>query len=410
MTTKIFITDGNLRSTLAAVRSLGRKGLFVGTGNETRGMIAGASRYCRERLIYPSPLLEPERFQSFLCKELVPRGYTHLLATSDVTVQLVAPLKSRLAPNIIAMLESEETLLLVQDKAAMLGLAERLNLGVPRYTRESDRDSLLQFASEVGFPVVIKPCRSRQLVAGAWQDGGVTYAHSPEELIAKCQSEGSSVSGPLIQEKIAGEGRGVFLLMWKGEVKAAFCHRRLREKPPWGGLSVLSESVPLDRGLVERSAALLRESSWNGPAMVEYKIDQRDGEAKLMEVNGRFWGSLQLAIDSGIDFPDIYFRLVCGEDIPPQLAYRTGVRSRWLLGDIDSLITRLRSSEKQQRQYYSTISRFRACADFCQFAGKNLHYDVFSMRDLRPGWEEWKQYVPLNLRLLLAPRAEGKRS
>ena len=404
---KVFITDGNLRSTLAAVRSLGRVGVFVGTGNEERGMIAGASKYCREALIYPSPVLEPERFQFFLREQLTARGYTHLLPMSDVTVQLVAPLKSHLAPGITIMAEGPEALSRVQDKAAMLSLAGRVNVAVPRYTTGCDPDSLLRFADSVGFPVVIKPCRSRQYLEGAWREGSVTYAHTPEELIAKYQAACRLIPDPLVQEKIAGEGRGVFLLMWKGDVKAAFCHRRLREKPPWGGLSVLSESLPLDRALVERSAALLREVPWNGPAMVEYKFDTRDGEAKLMEVNGRFWGSLQLAIDAGIDFPAIYYRLSCGEDVPPQLEYRAGVKSRWLLGDLDSLVTRLRSSEQQQRLYYSPVSRLRACADFCHFFGKDLHYDVLSIRDLGPGWQELKQYIPLNLRLLLFPTLAG---
>jgi len=77
---------------------------------------------------------------------------------SDVTVQLVAPLKGRLTPGITAMVESEETLLWVQDKAAMLSLAAQVDIRVPRYTRESDQESLLQFAAEAGFPVVIKPC------------------------------------------------------------------------------------------------------------------------------------------------------------------------------------------------------------------------------------------------------------
>ena len=39
--------------------------------------------------------------------------------------------------------------------------------------------------------------------------------------------------------------------------------------------------------------------------MVEFKLDARDGVAKLMEINGRFWGSLQLAVDAGVDFPAI---------------------------------------------------------------------------------------------------------
>jgi predicted ATP-grasp superfamily ATP-dependent carboligase len=226
-------------------------------------------------------------------------------------------------------------------------------------------------------------------------------------LIARHEDAHRFIPDPLVQEKISGEGRGVFLLMWEGEVKAAFCHRRLREKPPWGGLSVLSESLPLDRALVERSAELLRTVSWNGPAMVEYKIDEREGEAKLMEVNGRFWGSLQLAIDAGVDFPAIYYRLVCGEDVPSPPEYRAGVKSRWLLGDLDSLITRLRCTERQQRLYPSAVSRWRACADFCHFFGRDLHYDVCSMSDPGPGWQEMQQYISVNLRLALAAGSAG---
>jgi predicted ATP-grasp superfamily ATP-dependent carboligase len=354
-------------------------------------------------LLYPSPVLEPERFQSFLCEQLPSRGYTHLLATSDVTVQLIAPLKYRLAPAIVTMVEDAEILSLVQDKAAMLDVAGRINLGAPRYITGCDRESLLRFADSVGYPLVIKPRRSRQYLHGSWSVGSVTYAQNPEELIAKYEAACRAIPDPLVQEKISGEGRGVFLLMWKGEVKAAFCHRRLREKPPWGGVSVLSESLPLDRALVERSAELLREVRWNGPAMVEYKTDTRDGEAKLMEVNGRFWGSLQLAIDAGIDFPAIYFRLVRGQHVTPQLEYRAGVKCRWLLGDLDSLITRLRSTAQQEQLYPSPTSRLRSCSEFLRFFGRDLHYDVLSMSDPGPGWQEFRQYVPLNLGLLLSP-------
>jgi len=405
---KVFVTDGNLRSTLAVVRSLGRAGVFVGTGNDEPGMIAGESKYCREKLLYPSPMLEPERFQTFIREQLPARGYTHLLATSDVTVQLVASLKHLLAPAICTMVEDADALSFVQDKAAMLELAERIKLGAPRSVTACDRETLLRFADSVGYPVVIKPRRSRQYLHGSWSQGSVMYAQNAEELITKYEAACRSIPDPLVQEKISGEGRGVFLLMWKGEVKAAFCHRRLREKPPWGGVSVLSESLPMDHELVERSAELLREARWNGPAMVEYKTDQRDGEAKLMEVNGRFWGSLQLAIDAGIDFPAIYFRLVRGQEVTPQLEYRAGVKCRWLLGDLDSLITRLRSTAQQERLYPSPVSRLRSCMEFLCFFGGNLHYDVLSRSDPGPGWQELKQYVPLNLHLLLSPVFAGK--
>ena len=68
-------------------------------------------------------------------------------------------------------------------------------------------------------------------------------------------------------------------------------------------MSVYRESVAADPDLVRRSRALLDAFGWCGVAMVEYKLDERTGTPYLMEVNGRFWGSLQLAIDAGVDFP-----------------------------------------------------------------------------------------------------------
>ena len=52
----------------------------------------------------------------------------------------------------------------------------------------------------------------------------------------------------LIQERIVGPGIGVFVLCDHGRLLAAFAHRRLREKPPSGGASVLCESVAVDPG------------------------------------------------------------------------------------------------------------------------------------------------------------------
>ena len=73
----------------------------------------------------------------------------------------------------------------------------------------------------------------------------------------------------------------MFLLSWNGELKAAFCHRRLREKPPWGGVSVYRESIPFDEEIVEKSFTLLQAIGWQGPAMVEFKVDQTRRAAEI---------------------------------------------------------------------------------------------------------------------------------
>jgi predicted ATP-grasp superfamily ATP-dependent carboligase len=405
----VFVTDGNLRSTLAVVRSLGRAGITVGVGDTRRESLAGGSKYCRESLAYPSPLHEPLGFQQFLLKELVPHGYRFLLATSDLTVQLVAPLRQALAPRVCLLVEDEARLRLVQDKAALLCLAQSQDVDVPRFVCTSVREQILHFAASAGYPVVIKPRCSRLWIDGQWRNGSVQYAHTPRELLDRWEESHRSIPLPMVQERIEGEGRGVFLCMWNGEVKAAFCHRRLREKPPWGGVSVLSESIAPEKDIVDRSARLLRAAGWSGPAMVEYKMDVRDGKPKLMEINARYWGSLQLAIASGADFPLLHYRLAQGEDPPAQMDYRTGVRCRWLLGDLDSLLTRLRLPEKKRCLLRDTESRLRACAEFLCFRGRDLRYDVFSADDSRPGWLECEQYLRENMSILWRKVAPGKK-
>jgi predicted ATP-grasp superfamily ATP-dependent carboligase len=407
---RAFITDGNLRSTLAVVRSLGRAGVWVGVGDDGPHPISGASRYCCESVLYPSPIKEPEAFQNFMRFELPKMGYTHLLATSDVTVQLVALLKEQLEPQVTVMTSSAEALNKVQDKAAMLEEARKIGIAVPLTITNCSRAELLQFADEVGYPVVVKPRRSRQYCHGRWHTGSVSYAWTPAEVVDLYES--CPIQFPLVQERVVGEGRGVFLLMWKGEIQAAFCHRRLREKPPWGGVSVLSESIPLDMTIVRQAALLLRRMQWQGPAMVEFKVDERTGESKLMEVNGRYWGSLQLAIDAGVDFPAAHILLTCGERITAQITYRTGVQCRWLLGDVDALISRLRVTPRQEMLCPQSSSRAKVCAEFLRFLAPKLHYDVLSLRDPAPGWRELRDYFAVNLQLaahaLVEDRPQGE--
>jgi predicted ATP-grasp superfamily ATP-dependent carboligase len=209
----------------------------------------------------------------------------------------------------------------------------------------------------------------------------VVYAATSEEFRKKYSEVHQAIPFPLVQEKIVGDGQGIFLLVWNGELIAAFRHRRLREKPPWGGVSTLRESLSLDGSLVSKSFRLLQSISWNGVAMAEYKNDVRDGRPKLMEINGRFWGSLQLAIDAGMNFPLLLYRAALGEVPQPQMSYRSGVQTRWLLGDLDNLLIRWRRPAPGD-------SRWRACREFVRFWGKDLHYETFRREDPAPGWLE----------------------
>ena len=57
-----------------------------------------------------------------------------------------------------------------------------------------------------------------------------------------------------------------------------------------------------------------------------------DGEFYLLEVNGRYWGSLALTINSGVDIPWYHYQQLTGTtpNVDPNLGYRTDVKQRKL--------------------------------------------------------------------------------
>jgi predicted ATP-grasp superfamily ATP-dependent carboligase len=176
--------------------------------------------------------------------------------------------------------------------------------------------------------------------------------------------------------------------MHGGKIVASFGHRRIREKPPSGGVSVLSESTNPPAALIDVSAALLQALGWDGIAMVEFKLDHESGRHVLMEINGRLWGSLQLAIDAGVDFPGLLVSLALGERPEPQASYRIGVRTRWTLGDFDHLIARLTKSREELRLPPTAPGRLRAAAGFLRAFLPPVESEVMRLSDPRPGLRE----------------------
>jgi predicted ATP-grasp superfamily ATP-dependent carboligase len=167
----------------------------------------------------------------------------------------------------------------------------------------------------------------------------------------------------------------------------------LREKPPTGGVSVYRESVPLRPDVREHAERLLRHFGWTGAAMVEFKEDARTGIPYLMEVNGRFWGSLQLAIDAGVNFPVMLVRLALDEDVDPPSGYELGVRSRWLWGDFDHLLAVLRTPRWYRDAHPTFPSRGAALAKFLVPWRPGDRFEILRLTDLLPFFRESIQWI-----------------
>ncbi len=339
---RVLITDGEERAALAVVRSLGRAGHHPIVCSPRRRSLAGASRFARERAVVPDPLAAPGAYADAVERLVGGTGAEVLLPISEASLLALLPRADQL--GVVLPMPTLASFERIRDKAAVRETARRLGIGVPGQrvaTKPADAPS----PDELSFPVVLKPARS--VIDGA-SDGArakSSVLHAPDAAAyrAALRDVPAAAYPLLVQQRIVGPGAGVFVLLWEGEPLAAFGHRRLREKPPSGGVSVYRESTPVDERILELSLRLLRAFDWRGVAMVELKIDQGTGRPYLMEINGRFWGSLQLAIDAGVDFPALLLDAALGRRPAPVDRYRVGVRTRWWWGDVDHLIARVRA-------------------------------------------------------------------
>lgn len=330
----MLVTDAGSTKALAIVRSLG-KVMEVWTASASRLDLASWSRYTTRHLRYPFD--KPSELVPWLLNTCREHSIQVVLCPEGQSSFLVSRARDRFAAaGVHAAVPPAAALERVMDKAATIAAAAAVGIPVPRTRVLAHLDDAIPAARELGYPVVVKPRFSE------YWDGrrflvsrGVGYARSDDDLRAALRRvQPPSFPPPLLQEFIPGDGVGFSaVLSPDGSTCAEFAHERLRDLRPTGSGSVLRRSVAIDPQVREWSLALLRSLCWSSVAMVEFRRDSQTGQLYLMEVNGRFWGSVQLAIEAGVNFPEIVVRSALGERSPAP-PYRDGVVVRWWLGDL----------------------------------------------------------------------------
>lgn len=335
---KILLLDGYSTRTLACVRSWGRRGVRFAVAGETRWDMSLCSRYAKETGTYTSPKRDAGQFiadVNRLCRDL---GADHVFPTSEAGIMACSQREEELiATPIIPRRDELEASF---SKMNTLRLAQTVGVHVPETLYLTRENSTIPRHLSLRFPVVVKSESSEVMQQGKAVTSGKTYyAQNRGELERECAARLSQGQSVLVQEFIDGYGIGVSGLFRKGAPVALIGHRRIRESNPMGGPSAVAETIAIEAGLLKSTSALVSRIGMTGPAMVEYKVDRRDGRAYLMEINGRFWGSILLALAAGLDLPYLYWKMLQGVAIgDEEKKYRIGVRGRNLVGDTKCLL------------------------------------------------------------------------
>jgi predicted ATP-grasp superfamily ATP-dependent carboligase len=385
MGTEVMVAGGEGRVGVSVGRSLARRGLKVAIVSVSSFGPALHSKFFYKKFVVPSPAESISAYCERILKILEEGRYEVIFPLSDL--HLIPILSQWIKFEKYAKIASPPPSVvdLTLDKWKTLEIAKKSEIPIPASFIWQDEDGLREISRKLNYPVIIKPRRSYQLKKDRLvQTGYLTFANSPEELIQK----GASLKESLVQELVQGDGYGFFALLKDGKVRAKFAHHRLHEVRVTGGASSLREST-VNRKVESLGTHLLETMNWDGVAMVEFKHDQSTDQYRLMEVNGRFWGSLQLAIFSGVDFPALYYQMLSQGDIPPQPRYKTDVLCRWMPGEVSYLLDALnlirKSEEKRLVLNRKAGNRFEVLKDFILlFFDKRVKYDLFTCSDPLP--------------------------
>jgi predicted ATP-grasp superfamily ATP-dependent carboligase len=335
------------------------------------------SRYSASNVILPSYSGDGSPFAAAVIDFVREHPTRVILPGGDPTVAALLPHRDMLAAlDCTLALAPNSALKIANDKARTLQIARDLGIDQPKSVPVDTMADLPRAIAELGFPFVLKPTVS-------WT-GRSSERVVPIEVIDEAEAAAEAAqllwagAGVLAQEWARGRREGVTLFVTDDDVLASFSHVEHRTTPALGGASVVRESIAILPDTLDASVRLVKAIGLQGICEVEFRRDANN-RPLLMEVNARPAGTMENAILSGIDFPLMIWRWATGLPVERVDSYRSGVRMRWVQGDLRWLRENYRRSGRPD-----SVSRIRSFWIFGTEFARTNYYDYLDWHDLGP--------------------------
>ncbi len=332
----ILVVGDDTRIFLSIVRALGRAGKVVNAFPFSPKAASLSSRYIKTIHQSPDYSENPLAWQNALFTLLQGQCFELVIPCADPAIMALDDFRNRLQNQKLAI-PSSENISVFFDKEQTHQMCDELDVAHTAFKRLAETDTSDSLISRFGLPLVMKPRRS------FWTDKlkareDVVIAVSREEVRETLESIPDR-SRFLVESYFTGDGTGVSILCRNGKVLQAFQHRRLREG--WGGCSSYRISEKVNEELGKAVEKISARTDLTGVCMFEFRVNRSTGAWILVEVNARFWGSMQLPLAIGMDFPNWLHELMVHDRVPPTFHYADSVRSRNVLLDANNLLKQL---------------------------------------------------------------------
>jgi predicted ATP-grasp superfamily ATP-dependent carboligase len=370
------VANAKSASSLAVIRSLGKKGIIVTGASDSNNDFPLFSKYCKRKILLVKKS-DTERVEELL--EIVKTEHfdVFLPVMSENALLILAKQKSEFEKYTRLLLPSFDQLSILNSKGSVSRLLAELDLPRPRTYFVNDEMTIENIGNAASFPLLIKPFRGE----GA---AGIKIVNNSAELSAS-YSETVKIYGPaMVQEFIDGDKHtAVFLLNKNSEVRRFFVHKAIREFPITGGPTCFLKSIKYEP-IFDCGYKLLKGADFTGLAAMEFIVDKRDNQPKIIDVNPRFYGPLQCAISAGADLPYAVYRMALEGDIESDLSYKENVTCRHLLfEDTKHMVSVFKGARSPKYKY----GRLATLLNYLNFF-RDDSYFVLSFSDLSPAMKK----------------------
>ncbi len=361
---RVLVSGDNYYASLATVRGLRRGGYEPWFAAYDEPTLASGSRATAGTFPVPHPAEGHDVFVAALADAAARCGASVVLPCSELSLKAVAGRADAFPAGTIVGTLSRDTVDRVTDKAALSRLAAEVGLAAPR-TLELGSDDLDTRAGEIAFPVVVKSASSAVDESGRSRLAPpATLAHDLDEI----RDYLSRAPRCLVQPLVDGTLTAVSGVAWEGEVVCSVHQVARRIYPERLGVSAFAETVPADERIGRPLAEIVRRLGWSG--IFEFQLLRTADAAHVIDLNPRPYGSLALAIASGLNLPAIWVDLLLGRE--PRIGRpRAGVRYRAENREVGALAAAIRRG------------RLRQALGIVRPRRRTVHA-IFSLRDPSP--------------------------
>jgi predicted ATP-grasp superfamily ATP-dependent carboligase len=372
------VCDAAERQALVCVRSLGRAGTAVGLVENRADAPSFHSRWCSSRALVPDRADRPAEFVDAVLAAARAQRARIVFPLHDGSIHALRVHRDEVERQVALPLASEAALDIAVTKARTLALAVELGIEIPRSRLVEHVGEVRAAADELGFPLVVKPSTSWVQERRNGSRLICTLAANLPEACAAVDTLLEVGGAPILQEWLVGSREAVSIFRAEGRVWARFAQVAHRMNPPLGGSSVVRESIPLPADLTDASERLVEAADLDGYSEIEFRRDAQ-GRPRLMEINPRLSASVEIAVRSGVDFPLLLYRWAAGGRLQPVSSFRTGLRMRWLGGDVRWLRSTLGSQGRPE-----AVPALHAIGAFCAEFLRPAAYDYVDRGDPGP--------------------------